>query len=319
MVDSNPDLKVKKIRGGFLKIQGTWIPYSYAYTLCKRTAWNVRKDLAAMFGPRFVTEALAPSHPEYGCLLLDPHAPPYQLNSLVSRRNSFTVSMRQANTNKRQFMKKTARGVKPSNISRHTQPSEKSISSMSLSRLLNSEYHLSQEDNSRMNRDKAPKNAFSESPHTTPSPTFRVIPSFSPCFDTNRWPSFDKDSNSGRLLPPIITNTNADRYSYNYNVLADPRITPIYNTENAHNSPVHGHLWSSPDTPSSETSTLSSMSSTDSKDAYPKDIIETINATLLLQRLSQDDGARPFKPMHPDTIPSKVMVGNQEFRICWDD
>lgn len=24
MVDSNPELKVKKIRGGFLKIQGTW-------------------------------------------------------------------------------------------------------------------------------------------------------------------------------------------------------------------------------------------------------------------------------------------------------
>ncbi|KAI8394033.1 transcription regulator HTH, apses-type DNA-binding domain-containing protein, partial [Radiomyces spectabilis] len=50
MVDSNPELKVKKIRGGFLKIQGTWIPYEFAYILCKRTAWNVRKDLVPIFG-----------------------------------------------------------------------------------------------------------------------------------------------------------------------------------------------------------------------------------------------------------------------------
>jgi hypothetical protein len=53
--------------------------------------------------------------------------------------------------------------------------------------------------------------------------------------------------------------------------------------------------------------------------SYAKDIIDTINATILLQRLSQDDGARPFRPMHPDSIPSKVIVGNQEFRICWDN
>ncbi|KAI8881521.1 DNA-binding domain of Mlu1-box binding protein MBP1, partial [Backusella circina FSU 941] len=50
MVDSNPELKVKKIRGGFLKIQGTWIPYEYAYILCKRTAWHVRKELVSIFG-----------------------------------------------------------------------------------------------------------------------------------------------------------------------------------------------------------------------------------------------------------------------------
>ncbi|ORX51189.1 DNA-binding domain of Mlu1-box binding protein MBP1, partial [Hesseltinella vesiculosa] len=50
MVDSNPELNVKKVRGGFLKIQGTWIPYDFAYVLCKRTAWNIRRELSVIFG-----------------------------------------------------------------------------------------------------------------------------------------------------------------------------------------------------------------------------------------------------------------------------
>lgn len=49
-----------------------------------------------------------------------------------------------------------------------------------------------------------------------------------------------------------------------------------------------------------------------------QDIIDTISATILLQRLSQDDGKRPFKPFESTGIPSKVIVGHQEFSICWD-
>ncbi|KAI8098319.1 uncharacterized protein B0P05DRAFT_521362 [Gilbertella persicaria] len=49
-----------------------------------------------------------------------------------------------------------------------------------------------------------------------------------------------------------------------------------------------------------------------------QDIIDTISATILLQRLSQDDGARPFRPFESSVIPSKVIVGHQEFTICWD-
>lgn len=49
-----------------------------------------------------------------------------------------------------------------------------------------------------------------------------------------------------------------------------------------------------------------------------QDIIDTISATILLQRLSQDDGKRPFKPLEATHIPSKVIVGHQEFSICWD-
>ncbi|KAI9278491.1 transcription regulator HTH, apses-type DNA-binding domain-containing protein, partial [Phascolomyces articulosus] len=50
VVDSNPELGVTKIRGGFLKIQGTWMPFEHAKTLCRRTAWRIRDKLVPLFG-----------------------------------------------------------------------------------------------------------------------------------------------------------------------------------------------------------------------------------------------------------------------------
>ncbi|ORY01022.1 DNA-binding domain of Mlu1-box binding protein MBP1, partial [Basidiobolus meristosporus CBS 931.73] len=52
LVDSNPELSkdVKKIRGGFLKIQGTWLPFDRAYELATRTCWYISEDLVPVFG-----------------------------------------------------------------------------------------------------------------------------------------------------------------------------------------------------------------------------------------------------------------------------
>ncbi|ORY07622.1 DNA-binding domain of Mlu1-box binding protein MBP1, partial [Basidiobolus meristosporus CBS 931.73] len=52
LVDSNPELsrEVKKIRGGFLKIQGTWLPFDQAYELARKTCWYIRDDLVPVFG-----------------------------------------------------------------------------------------------------------------------------------------------------------------------------------------------------------------------------------------------------------------------------
>lgn len=251
--------------------------------------------MVAIFGPRFVNDALDPSHPEYGCLLLDPT----QKGSSL-RRNSFTT-MRQSTHHpyKRDFMRNTKSAIREKTttiLPRQNKQHHKAISNMSLSRLLNnqvSDHDLSDgEDSISLNKAFNP-----DSPSTTPSPTFRIIPTF----DT-KWPE------STPLLPPIYTSststatattTTANSYGLKPTE-SEPRITPVYN------SPT----WSPVSPISSEDS--SSM-------GQAKDIIDTINATILLQRLSQDDGARPFKPMHPDSIPSKVMVGNQEFRICWDN
>ncbi|ORX51188.1 hypothetical protein DM01DRAFT_1337250, partial [Hesseltinella vesiculosa] len=49
-----------------------------------------------------------------------------------------------------------------------------------------------------------------------------------------------------------------------------------------------------------------------------QDIVDTINATIMLQRLSQDNGERPFRPMPSCAIPSRVVVNDQEFSIGWD-
>ncbi|GAN03906.1 DNA-binding domain of Mlu1-box binding protein MBP1 [Mucor ambiguus] len=284
MVDSNPELKVKKIRGGFLKIQGTWIPYEYAYLLCKRTAWMIRKDLVAMFGPRFLNDVLDPSHPEYGCLLLDP-------NCNQKGMNNRQTTMRQVNHHpyrRSDFMRRNSRD-------KLVKKNDKIISSMSLSRLLNTTSTINTK-NGQQNKDTA----FSESPNTTPSPTFRVVP----------LPLASKVEQEAHLLPPILTKTSYRRPS-------EPRITPIYSPSSSSVSST----WSSPSSPSalSASNPSSDLMLSPPTHTYSKDIIDTINATILLQRLSQDDGARPFKPIHPDSIPSKVIVGNQEYRICWDD
>lgn len=259
----------------------------------------IRKDLVAIFGPRFLNDALDPSNPEYGCLLLDPKCSKKGMNNRQT-------TMRQVNHHpykRADFMRQNSRD-------KFIKKNDKIVSSMSLSRLLNS---TSTAVGSVMRDQQSDDLAFSESPNTTPSPTFRVIP-FPTCLKTEQ---------KTNLLPPIFTNTstitNDDRR------LSEPRITPIYSPSSSSSS-----SWSSPTSPSASSASTSDLvlassmttkttTTTTTTHTYSKDIIDTINATILLQRLSQDDGARPFKPMHPDSIPSKVMVGNQEFRICWND
>ncbi|KAG0164599.1 hypothetical protein DFQ28_009646 [Apophysomyces sp. BC1034] len=296
MVDSNPELKVKKIRGGFLKIQGTWIPYDYAYTLCKRTAWNVRRDLVAMFGPRFVNEALDPSHPEYGCLLLDPKNAPYHKGAVVQRRSASFTTMR-GQPYKRDYMRR--REKKASKIAKR----------MSVSRLLN---EASQDD------DKEPSPAVStESAETTPSPTFRVIPTFS-----DKWQQQQQQQQQQNQQNQQQQNQHQQQHHHHHQQQQQqqqqkqgPLLPPIYTTASSKNNTS---LLPPPTTPSREPRITPVANWTDSA-AISQDIIDTINATILLQCLSMDDGARPFRPVRPELVPSKVVVGNQEFRICWDN
>ncbi|KAL1741900.1 transcription regulator HTH, apses-type DNA-binding domain-containing protein, partial [Schizophyllum fasciatum] len=52
MVDSHPELAsvIRRVRGGYLKIQGTWMPYEVALRLARRVAWPIREDLVPLFG-----------------------------------------------------------------------------------------------------------------------------------------------------------------------------------------------------------------------------------------------------------------------------
>ncbi|KAI0294873.1 transcription regulator HTH, apses-type DNA-binding domain-containing protein [Multifurca ochricompacta] len=68
MIESQPDLasQIRRVRGGYLKIQGTWMPYEVALRLSRRVAWPIRHDLVPLFGPTFPTTCLSPDQPGYG-------------------------------------------------------------------------------------------------------------------------------------------------------------------------------------------------------------------------------------------------------------
>ncbi|KAK7043876.1 hypothetical protein VNI00_008042 [Paramarasmius palmivorus] len=68
MIDSQPDLaaQIRRVRGGYLKIQGTWMPYEVALRLSRRVAWPIREDLVPLFGPTFPSTCLSPDQPGYG-------------------------------------------------------------------------------------------------------------------------------------------------------------------------------------------------------------------------------------------------------------
>ncbi|GLB44733.1 putative DNA-binding domain of Mlu1-box binding protein MBP1 [Lyophyllum shimeji] len=68
MIDSQPDLAplIRRVRGGYLKIQGTWMPYEVALRLSRRVAWPIRDDLIPLFGPTFPSTCLSPDQPGYG-------------------------------------------------------------------------------------------------------------------------------------------------------------------------------------------------------------------------------------------------------------
>ncbi|KAF9048929.1 hypothetical protein BJ165DRAFT_1070655 [Panaeolus papilionaceus] len=68
MIDSQPDLAplIRRVRGGYLKIQGTWMPYEVALKLSRRVAWPIRDELIPLFGPTFPSTCLSPDQPGYG-------------------------------------------------------------------------------------------------------------------------------------------------------------------------------------------------------------------------------------------------------------
>ncbi|KAH3667544.1 hypothetical protein WICMUC_005331 [Wickerhamomyces mucosus] len=60
--DSNfKEIEIKRIRGGFLKIQGTWIPFNLAYELSKKFAYNFRYQLIPIFGENFINDCILPT------------------------------------------------------------------------------------------------------------------------------------------------------------------------------------------------------------------------------------------------------------------
>ncbi|GAA6061066.1 hypothetical protein JCM10212_000109 [Sporobolomyces blumeae] len=72
LIESQPTIApvVRKIRGGILDIQGTWLPFEVSRKLAQRVAWPIRDDLIPLFGPSFPASCLAPGSPGFGDLVL---------------------------------------------------------------------------------------------------------------------------------------------------------------------------------------------------------------------------------------------------------
>ncbi|KAI5968866.1 hypothetical protein CANMA_002040 [Candida margitis] len=62
---------IKRIRGGFLKIQGTWLPYKLCKILARRFCYHIRFALIPIFGADFPESCLHPHDSGYGELKLD--------------------------------------------------------------------------------------------------------------------------------------------------------------------------------------------------------------------------------------------------------
>lgn len=57
---------IKRVRGGFLKIQGTWVPHALCRRLARRFCYYIRFQLVPLFGADFPAECLAPGDAGFG-------------------------------------------------------------------------------------------------------------------------------------------------------------------------------------------------------------------------------------------------------------
>ncbi|KAI5951856.1 hypothetical protein KGF54_004931 [Candida jiufengensis] len=62
---------IKRIRGGFLKIQGTWLPYKLCKILARRFCYYIRFELIPIFGNDFPESCLKPNEKGFGELKLN--------------------------------------------------------------------------------------------------------------------------------------------------------------------------------------------------------------------------------------------------------
>ncbi|KAI7907816.1 transcription regulator HTH, apses-type DNA-binding domain-containing protein [Cokeromyces recurvatus] len=270
IMDANPNLKTKKIRGGFLQIQGTWVPYKEAHLLCKRNAWNVRNELIPIFGQSFPFEALSPNHEDFGCLWLDPKKKDtnnIKKNSSLIKNTSYTT----ASTSRSSSMKPYTRYEIRKSIVRRKPP---------------------------MNYIPTRQNSLSST-----ESNISAVAQF-----------IDKDS----LLSDDMISLSDDSSSAH-----SCQITPIHNKLSLLPNTFHTTTTSQysicPNTTMlMNSSTFFPLLSHINQEKSEKEDIEIVQAALALQRLSQDDGTRPFPPFDTEAIPSKIILNNQEFTIVWD-
>ncbi|KAG8953276.1 hypothetical protein FRC04_002686 [Tulasnella sp. 424] len=83
MIESDQELqqpnRLRRVKGGFLRVQGTWIPHSNAKALARKIAWEIKDDLVPFFGQDFPSTCLSPNDPGQ-CIAFPPKKLPSQID-----------------------------------------------------------------------------------------------------------------------------------------------------------------------------------------------------------------------------------------------
>ncbi|KAL1918704.1 uncharacterized protein VTP21DRAFT_2726 [Calcarisporiella thermophila] len=318
VIDSNPELQAKKIRGGFLKIQGTWIPYDHARVLAIRTCYAIRHGLVPLFGSEFPSECLHPSQPGFGCLLLKPSMP----------TNGHRVGKRRRSPYARTLC------MQRNNIALFRPPLSSWI-----------------EDNSRAQRRRKPH--LPPPLHTTQLPPLQLpsLPQPKSPYPAHRLtspilspPGAKKHKPTSPRGMEFLLN-DSDDYKTPEPTRSWGPASPSSRGSHTSHSSADGPMSRSLITPSpspphkpitishplvcrsrpavmfvpAERSQVSQPLAGEGERDIPKDIADTMTATVLLQRLSQDDGRRPFRPSHETSLPRMVTFGGRDYSVVWTE
>jgi len=292
---------IRKIRGGILKIQGTWIPFDDAYEAAKEYCYSIRYELTQIFGEQFAKEA-RPKAPSA--------AQPTKKRTKHQKHNSNNAN---------------ALGSLKFNINELTPPpsdidsySSSSASSSAVSTATNTPISLNKNSSSKFSTtitgtSRKRRTSISENGISTERKRRRSHPK------VNANKTLVTHSNSLNSSMQIKNSSNIN--NYNNNVTIDPnnhkksyQINDNYNMnscvtqrqdwENIHNNSNNQNNMNN----SNMGRKIHHQVNINTIDA--NQIFEAVETALALQTLSMDLGMRPF--------PSWMNIQRNEYKKCHD-
>ncbi|KAL1924950.1 uncharacterized protein VTP21DRAFT_4604 [Calcarisporiella thermophila] len=290
MVDANPRLQVKRIRGGLLNIQGTWIPRESCRVLASRCCYSLRYELIPLFGPDFPDECIHPSQPEYGKLVLNDQKTTTLVHSKRKKQPSVSSHSNVQDDGESYLRGKEDDSLRKGAVSQNLKDdSSRSPKRSKLNSPRGMEQLLNYEENS--------------------SPSLKSLSRSRSSFSQRKLSQSLSPTQSPLLSPMTLGNSFSPSSSISTisNGLQEAQDnSSIKSGSSFYKSPVTlipaGPFTYPTNNPGVNLS---------------NDLIDTITATILLQRLSQDDGCRPFRPWQETKLPRTINVAGREFSVVW--
>lgn len=287
----NIGINLKKRKSSILLIFR--IPYESCRILASRCCYSLRYELVPLFGPDFPEDCIHPSQPAYGKLVLNDQRSSHLVNA---KRKKHAITSGSPNT--------------PHDESEelHCDKNGDNLQKGSIFQNLRSD-HLEEYS-------KSPKRWKPNSPRgmelllnyedITLSPTLRSHPRSRSTYSQRRLSQSVTPTQSPLCSPMTLAKTCSPTPSTSTIATGWGDSQDCNDDSRSHKSPVtlipSGQLTYATSNPCVNLS---------------NDLIDTITATILLQRLSQDDGCRPFRPWQETKLPRTINVAGREFSVVW--